>query len=200
MNVVKQLAIAFGAVAVMAGAARPASPVGDVGPAVETMSKVRRTLERLPYYGVFDFLAFTADDKAVTLKGYAHRPALKKEAADMVRRATGLEVANQIEVLPASALDDDIRWETYLRIYTDDFASRYVSGGGQQVRYELIDMTRFPGMEPFGNHAIHIVVKNRRVALFGVVTTESDKTSLLIRARQVGHTLAVEDVVTVRGL
>ena len=88
-------------------AAVPEDTVGSS--ATETVRKVRKALERLPYYGVFDFLAFSVDQRTVTLQGYTHRPVLKKEAEDMVRRATGAEIANKIEVLPTSSFDDRIR-------------------------------------------------------------------------------------------
>ena len=44
-----------------------------------TAARVRKALAKLPYYGVFDFLAFKVDGGTVTLQGYAHRPALKRE-------------------------------------------------------------------------------------------------------------------------
>ena len=48
---------------------------------------MREALTKLPCYGVFDFLAFSVDGGVVTLEGYAHRPALKREAEAMVREA-----------------------------------------------------------------------------------------------------------------
>jgi hyperosmotically inducible protein len=164
----------------------------------ETVGKVRKALERLPYYGVFDFLVFSVDEGTVTLQGYAHRPALKREAEDMVRKATGAEIANQIEVLPTSPLDDRIRWDTYLRVYSDEFSSRYVSGGPIEVRYEAMAMARFPGMEPYGNYPVHIIVKRRQVSLLGVVDSEFDKTVLLLHARGVSHASGVDDHVMIR--
>jgi hyperosmotically inducible periplasmic protein len=174
------------------GSAAAGEDVAGKSPS-EVTRLVRKALERLPYYGVFDFLAFSVEDGTVTLQGYAHRSALKKEAEDIVRRTTGAEVANKIEVLPVSPFDERIRWETYLRVYSDEFASRAVSGGRARVLYEVLDMARFPGMEPYGNYPVHIVVKNRRVSLFGVVDTEFDKTSVLLRARQTGDSRTVDD-------
>jgi hypothetical protein len=59
-------------------------------------------------------------------------------------------------------------------------------------------MARFPGMEPFGTYPVHIIVKDRRVALIGVVINETDKAQILVRARLVPHTLGVEDAIMVR--
>jgi osmotically-inducible protein OsmY len=166
--------------------------------AQEMVAKVRRALAHVPYYGVFDFLAFKVDKGVVTLQGYAHRPSLKKEAEAMVRRATNLDVANQIELLPAADFDDRIRWDVYQRVYTEDFADKYVSGGGATIRSELVTLARFPDMEPFANYPVHIIVKNRRVALLGSVADEFDKTALLIRVKQAPSTAGVDDLVMVR--
>lgn len=164
----------------------------------EVAGKVRKALARVPYYGVFDFLAYKVERGVVTLQGYAHRPALKREAEDAVRRATSYDVANALEVLPTSLLDDRIRWDAYRRVYTEDFADRYVSGGAREVGYELFDMSRFPGMEPYGNYPVHIVVKHRRVTLIGSVINMLDKDALAIRARQITNASAIDDLVMVR--
>ena len=160
--------------------------------AKETTMQVRRALLKLPYYGVFDFLAFGIDKGTVTLMGYAYHGDLKNEAEDMVKRVSGVdEVANKIELLPTSQIDDEIRWATFLRIYTDDFLSRYSPGGPMSARYEVLNMIRFPGMQPFGTYPIHIIVKNRQVTLVGVVNNEGDKTLAGFRAREVPSTAGV---------
>jgi hyperosmotically inducible protein len=197
MRGMKQLSAVCAALVLMTAIGLPAAPRAEAtGP--ETMTKVRRALERLPYYGVYDFLAFGIDNGVVTLKGYVHRPALKREAEEMVRHAVGADIANRIEVLPTSSFDDRIRWATYQQIYTDEIADRYVPGGSMETRYELLDMARFPGMEPYGTYPVHIIVKDRRVALIGVVISELDKTQILVRARLVPHTFSVEDAIMVR--
>jgi osmotically-inducible protein OsmY len=164
----------------------------------EIAGKVRKALARVPYYGVFDFLAYRIERGVVTLQGYAHRPALKREAEEAVRRATSFDVANDIEVLPASDLDDGIRWDAYRRVYTNDFADRYVSGGTREIGYALFDMARFPGMEPYGNYPVHIVVKHRHVTLIGSVVNQFDKQALAIRVRQIANASGIEDLVMVR--
>ena len=115
----------------------------------------------------------------------------------MVRHATGVDVANKIELLPSSTFDDRIRFDTFQQIYTDEFADRYVAGGAMRARYELLTMARFGDMEPFGTYPVHIIVKNRHVALIGVVINDADKTQVVVRAKQVGHTLGVEDAIMV---
>lgn len=162
--------------------------------AEETVRSVRRMLERLPYYGVFDFIVFRVDRGTVYLAGYSFEGRLKKDAETATKRASGVnEVANKIEVLPASQNDDRIRWETFYRIYTDDFLSRYAPGGELGVLQELRDERHFPGMQPVGIYPIHIVVKNGRTMLLGVVDSAADRQIAEVRAREVSGVFEVEN-------
>jgi len=164
----------------------------------ETTMQVERALQRLPYYGVFDFLAFGVDKGVVTLQGYAYQGNLKPDATRAVKRVSGVdEVANSIAVLPASQNDDRIRWATFYKIYTDDFLSRYAPGGAMGVRHDLRTSSRFPGMQPFGTYPIHIIVQNGRTTLLGVVDNESDKTVAGLRAREVNGVFGVENELVV---
>jgi hyperosmotically inducible protein len=178
------------AMACIATARAAAQPVA----VKETTFMVERALQRLPYYGVFDFLAFGVDKGVVTLQGYAYQGNLKADASRAVKRVSGVdEVANSITVLPASQNDDRIRWTTFYNIYTDDFLSRYAPGGAMGVRYDIRSSTRFPGMQPFGTYPIHIIVQNGRTTLLGVVDNESDKTVAGMRAREVSGVFGVEN-------
>jgi hypothetical protein len=178
------------AMACIATAPAAAQPVA----VKETTLMVERALQRLPYYGVFDFLAFGVDRGVVTLQGYAYQGNLKSDAARAIKRVSGVdEVANSVAVLPASQNDDRIRWATFYNIYTDDFLSRYAPGGAMGARYEIASFTRFPGMQPFGTYPIHIIVKNGRTTLLGVVDNEADKTVAGMRAREVTGVFGVEN-------
>ena len=160
----------------------------------ETTHSVRRMLERLPYYGVFDYIVFRVEGGTVYLAGYSFEGRLKADAEMAARRASGVvEVANKIEVLPASPNDDRIRWATFYRIYTDDFLSRYAPGGAPGVWRELRDEQRFPGMQPVGRYPIHIVVKNGRTMLLGIVDSAADRQIAEVRAREVSGVFEVEN-------
>jgi len=118
--------------------------------------QVRKELILLPYYGIFDQLAFEIKDiDTVVLTGQVTRPTLKNDAENVVRRieAAG-RVENQIEVLPNSPNDDRIRIATYRAIFSKPGLDRYA-------------MRAVP--------PIHIIVKNGEVTLVGVVATEMDK-------------------------
>src|SRR4051794_10490588 len=61
--------------------------------------EVRHELVMLPYYGVFDNLAFRVDGSTVTLMGQVTRPTLKSDAENVVKNIEGVEkVVNNIEV------------------------------------------------------------------------------------------------------
>jgi hyperosmotically inducible periplasmic protein len=164
----------------------------------ETVRSVRRMLERLPYYGVFDYIVFRVDRGTVYLAGYSFEGRLKADAETAAKRANGVnEVANKIEVLPASQNDDRIRWATFYRIYTDDFLSRYAPGGEQEVLRELRDERQFPGMQPIGIYPIHIIVKGGRTRLLGGVDSAADRQIAEVRAREVTGVFEVENGLTV---
>ena len=171
-----------------------------------TVENIRKELMQLPYYGVFDFLAFSYDKGTVTLMGYAYHPTLKQDAVRAVKRAPGVDqVIDKIEELPVSPNDDEIRWKTYYAIYRDPFLSRYAPGGGMLwghrhafgPGFHAMGMTRFPGMEPLGDYPIHIIVKGGKITLLGVVDSDSDKTVAGMRAREVPGSFGVENELVV---
>src|SRR5262245_63513798 len=166
--------------------------------AEETARSVRRMLDRLPYYGVFDYIVFRVDRGTVYLAGYSFEGRLKADAEMATKRASGVdEVGNKIEVLPTSPNDDRIRWATYYRIYTDDFLSRYAPGGPLGALRDLRDERTFPGMQPVGPYAIHIIVKNGRTTLLGVVNNASDRQIAEVRAREVTGVFGVDNSLNV---
>ena len=47
-----------------------------------------------------------------------------------MKRVAGVDtVKNEIEELPVSQFDDEVRWRAYYEIYSDPFLSRYAPGG-----------------------------------------------------------------------
>jgi hyperosmotically inducible periplasmic protein len=120
----------------------------------------------LPYYGVFDNLSYKVDpDGTVILLGQVARPTLKSDAENVVKRIEGVtKVVNNIEVLPNSMIDDQIRRATYRAIFGNEVLSQY------QMR----------AVPP-----IHIIVKNGNVTLEGVVARQMDKQIAGMQANQV---------------
>ena len=168
-----------------------------------TVDDIRHELLQLPYYGVFDFLSFKYDKGTVDLMGYAYRPTLKSDAERALKRVAGVDVVNdQVEELPVSINDDKLRWQTYYAIYRDPFLSRYAPGGGLLWGHRHpfrggalfpLGPSRFPGTEPAGDYPIHIIVKQGRITLLGVVDNESDKTVAGMRARGVPLSFGVDN-------
>jgi hyperosmotically inducible protein len=135
--------------------------------------EVRHELVMLPYYNVFDDLAYRVDGTKVTLFGAVTNPVLKSDAEKAVKRIEGVSaVDNQIEVLPLSSNDDGIRRSVYRAIF---------SKGGME-KYQL-------GAVP----PIHIIVKNGNVTLTGVVDNEMDKTLAGIATNGVSGVFAVKN-------
>lgn len=133
--------------------------------------EVRHQLVLLPYYSVFDNLAFKIDGSKVTLIGQVVRPTLKSDAEGVVKRIEGVSaIQNDIEVLPLSPNDDRIRRTLYRSIYSYPALSRY---GYQAVP------------------SIHIIVKNGNVTLEGVVDNQADKNAAGIRANTVSGVFSV---------
>lgn len=133
---------------------------------------VFRELITLPYYGVFDHLAFKVDKGGmVTLLGSVRLPSLKRDAEARVRDITGVEnVRNEIEVLPASPQDDRIRLQAYRAIYRHDVLERYA-------------LNAVP--------PIHIIVKNGSIMLEGRVGSDLDKQLAEFQARSVAGTFTI---------
>lgn len=146
--------------------------------------EVQKAVVTLPNYGVFDDIRFAIKGYDVTLKGLASRPTLKSSIEQVVKKIEGVEkVVNEIEVLPLSRQDDDIRLATYLRIYGHPALSRYNPNRGSPLftsRTTLANgITNDP---PPGFHPVHIVVKNGNVTLEGVLDTVVDRTVAELQA------------------
>jgi hyperosmotically inducible protein len=134
---------------------------------------VRHQLVMLPYYGVFDNLAFKVDGYNVTLFGQVSRPTLRSDAERVVRRIEGVErVTNNIEELPLSPNDDRLRVVLYRTIYGHSVLNRYVLGA---------------------HPSIHIIVKNGNVTLEGVVANRMDRNVAGIQANSVSGVFAVRN-------
>ena len=86
------------------GVAQDAPPQQPSAKSQERVVKeIRHELLMLPYFGVFDNIAFKVDGSNVTLLGQVVRPSLKSDAENAVKHIEGVDrVDNQIEILPPS--------------------------------------------------------------------------------------------------
>lgn len=156
---------------------------------------IQKAVLSLPEYGVFDDIRFEVRNYVVTLRGAASRPILKSSAENVVKRVEGVEkVVNEIEVLPLSRVDDQIRARVYAAIYFHPMLSRYNPGRGVPVWLSpariAAGITNDP---PVGFHPIHIVVKNGTVRLTGVVDNAADQQVAFMQANSVAGVFSVDN-------
>ena len=151
----------------------PASSSTAAAPVKPVEEKIRKELVTLPFYNVFDNLAFQVNGDEVTLFGQVTRPTLKSSAENVVKRIEGIaRVNNRIEVLPLSPYDDRLRLALFRAIYSYPGLDRYALGA-------------IPG--------IHIIVNNGNVRLEGVVAREMDRNIANLRANGVSGVFSVEN-------
>ncbi len=164
------------------GDSRP--PVTNEKAVMALARNVQRELIRLPQYGLFDNLRFGIKGYTVYLRGVASRPTLKSDAERVVKALEGVEkVVNEIEVLPLSPFDDDIRLSVYRAIYGHPALARYNPNRGTPLFPSLARRTMGITQDPPpGFHPIHIIVKNGNVTLEGVVANTGDRTIAEIQA------------------
>src|SRR5439155_3939994 len=90
--------VAFTMAVIATAALRPLSAQDREARADEVRTEIRKELLQLPYYSVFDFLAFKYDCGTAVLLGYAYAPNLKEDADRAVKRVPGVDmVQNTVE-------------------------------------------------------------------------------------------------------
>lgn len=139
--------------------------------------RVRHNLLTLPYYSIFDDLAFQVNGSVVTLEGACPPEVPWDIKADAEHAVKGIEgvtrVVNHIKLLPLSPLDWQIRRAEARMIYGDpEIGTRY---GFQALP------------------SIHIIVDNGHVTLEGVVDNQFDDTLIRTRANTVPNVFSVTD-------
>jgi hyperosmotically inducible protein len=140
--------------------------------------EIRHQLIVLPYYSVFDYIAFTLDGNKITLTGYVLRPTLRTNAEAAVKSLEGVSsVKNLIEVLPKSPADDDSRRAVYRAIFEDSTLQRYAA---QEVPL------------------IHVILRNGEVTLEGAVLTEAEKNLASTRVSGVSGISTVKNNISIR--
>ena len=160
------------ALTVSAAAAAPSGAAAQGFGQQQLAKKVRKELVTLPYYGVFDNLAYEINGDTVTLHGQVVRPTTRGDAERRVKQIAGVrQVINRIEVLPLSSFDDSIRVRTYRALF---------GWNSPLFRYGR-------GVNP----SIHIVVNRGNVALEGVVANEGDRNLAYMRAMSVPGVFSV---------
>jgi hyperosmotically inducible protein len=196
-------ALAFNgmAVPIIAQSAQPPASFSQQD-GMRIVQEVRKRLASLSNYSVFDWITFGIHGNNIVLNGYASRPTLKSDAARVVKSIPGVGgVENNIEVLPTSPMDDRIRASVYNRLYTNASLQKYNANQGS-ARQAMMPGPNIGGITqnpPMGFHAIHIIVKNGNVTLFGVVNNEMDADIANIQANSTPGVFSVTNLLEYPG-
>ena len=154
------------AAAVSGGLALAGTPTAPATPDSDLASKVAHEIRMYPRYTIWDDINLRVQNGNVDLTGEVSQPYKKSELGKIVASIPGVKsVTNDLEVLPLSRMDDQLRVQVARALFRDPSLSRYA-------------------MEPVP--AIHIIVENGHVTLEGVVSTEMDKNIAGIRANGAG--------------
>lgn len=148
----------------------------------QMIREIRHNLLMLPYYTIFDELAFEVNGGVVTLHGACPPDTpwdIKQDAGEAVKSIPGVkQVINKIEVLPLSPMDWQIRRAEAKAIYGDqEIGTRY--------GYQALP-------------SIHIIVDNGHVTLEGMVENSFDDTLVRTRANEVPNVFSVTDNLVIR--
>ena len=122
----------------------------------EIARDVTHEIRMFPYYDIFDLVEGEVQDGVVTLRGAVRLPQRFNDYANLAKQVSGVKaVKNELEVLPTSSFDDQIRLRVARAIYgSSALGTRY----------------GFQALPP-----IHIIVKNGNVRLEGAVANQLDK-------------------------
>ncbi len=182
------------------GAAQAPAPAPQVSEraVMRIAREVQKGVLQLPNYGLYDDIRFTIKGYDVTLKGYASRPTLKSSAEQVAKKIEGVEkVINEIEVLPLSRQDDDIRLAAYVRIYGHPTLSRYNPNRGSPLFNNPNRAGGITNDPPPGYHPVHIIVKNGNVTLEGVMDSVIDRTIAEMQVNSVPGAFSVTNNIQV---
>ena len=157
-----------------AGIGAAAVTVGPGNQPLDLSGQVRLELIKVPNFGVFDNLAYSIEGSdTVVLTGQVVSPVVKSGAEIAMLRIPGIKrVENNIEVLPLSRMDDEIRLKTYYAVYSNNGFERYATMALAPVR---------------------IIVNNGHVTLEGVVASQIDRNMAVLSANTVPGVFSVTD-------
>ena len=133
----------------------------------------RLRYDRIGYSIQFNSLELGVHNGVVTVKGHVRSYPDKESALAIVEDTPGVrDVKDEIQVLPLSAYDDDLRIQTAKAIYGDPVLRKY-------------------DMDP--QEPIRIIVEDRHVKLYGVVDSDMDKHIAELKASQISGVFSVEN-------
>ena len=137
------------------------------------------TYDRVGYWNVFNAIGIQVQNGVVTLGGHALGYPARDSALALVSTYPGVkDVVDEIQVDPASPMDDGIRLAEYRAIYGYPSLNKYAIDPAKTIR---------------------ITVQGGHVQLDGVVDTQADKDTANIRANGVPGVFSVQNNLQVAG-
>jgi hyperosmotically inducible periplasmic protein len=135
--------------------------------------------DRVGYGNAFNALGLNVQNGVATVSGDVRDYAARDSALSVVETTPGVkDVVDNINVLPTSPMDDDIRLRVAQAIYGNPTLSRYAQDPQKPIR---------------------IIVDNGHVTLYGVVDSQMDKQLAETQAKSVPNVFSVDDKLMVAG-
>jgi hyperosmotically inducible periplasmic protein len=135
--------------------------------------------DRIGYGIAFNALGLNVQNGVVTVQGDVRDYPARDSALSIIETTPGVkDVVDNINVLPTSPMDDDIRLRVARAIYGNTALSRYAIDPAKPIR---------------------IIVENGHVTLYGVVDSQMDKQLAEMQARSVPNVFSVENKLVVAG-
>ncbi|MBA2379150.1 MAG: BON domain-containing protein [Blastocatellia bacterium] len=133
--------------------------------------EVHKRILRLPRYELYDHIGFEVKGDTVTLNGSVRNAINRSDAEGTVKRISGVNhVINNIQLLPLSGFDDQIRRTLTQRIANTGGLSGYL----------------WPVNPP-----VRLIVNNGHISLEGKVRNRGDYNMMYIAARSVPSSFTV---------
>ncbi len=156
------LAVALAGLGVASASTKPAGPVTDA----DIAQKVTHEIRMYPWYTIWDNLNVRVEEGNVEISGQVNQPYKKADLTRLAQSVPGVtSVTNNVEVLPTSFFDDQLRLQVARAIYSDPVLNRYA----------------LQAVPP-----IHVIVDNGHVTLEGVVNNDMEKQVAGMRANTAG--------------
>jgi len=138
--------------------------------------RVAEIVRHYVHFGIFDDINIQVDNRSVILTGRVTMPYKRDEIAARVKKIDGVrDLTNNVEVLPVSSFDSDLRDRLARAIYGHPAFRHYAS---------------------MVNPPIHIIVEHSRVTLTGAVNSEVEK-MLAFSLAQVSGVLGVTNALKI---
>ncbi|HTM35816.1 MAG TPA: BON domain-containing protein [Terriglobales bacterium] len=135
--------------------------------------------DRIGYGIAFNALGLNVQNGVVTVQGDVRDYPARDSALSLIATTPGVkDVVDNINVLPVSPMDDDIRIRVARAIYGNPALTRYANDPQAPIR---------------------IVVENGHVTLYGVVDSQMDKQIAETQAKSVPNVFSVDNKLVIAG-